>query len=59
MPGLQLEPGQLSHEVEFGRPDVAVRATEQLRLSALIEPEVVVPPSAEDNALFAELADRA
>lgn len=36
------EPGYLSHEIEFRRPDVAVRATEHLRLPAsLLEPEVV------------------
>ena len=41
MPGLQLEPGQLSHEVKLGRPDVAVRAAGQPSPPALIEREVV------------------
>ena len=41
VPGLQLEPGQLGHEVELSRPDVAVRAAEELRLLALTESEVV------------------
>jgi hypothetical protein len=39
--GLQSEAGQLSHEVEFGRPDVAARAPGHPRLSAVIEREVV------------------
>ncbi len=41
MPGLQLEPGHLGHQVELGRPDVTVRSAGQLRLAALAEPEMV------------------
>ena len=41
VPALQLEAGELGHQVELGRPDVAVRAAEQLRLRAVAEPEVV------------------
>ena len=41
VPGLQLESGQLGHEIEFRWPDIAVRAAEQPGLPALIEPEMV------------------
>jgi hypothetical protein len=41
VPGLQLESGELGHEVEFGGPDVAVRAAGQPGFPVLIEPEVV------------------
>lgn len=41
MPRLQLEPCELSHKVEFGRPDVAVWTTEESCLLAVTEHEVV------------------
>ena len=41
MPALQLEPGQLSHEIELRRPDVTVRGAEELSLPALLEVKVV------------------
>ena len=41
VPCLQLEPGELRHQVEFSRPDIAVWATEELRLSAITEVEMV------------------
>ncbi|HEU5425735.1 MAG TPA: hypothetical protein VFU74_02630 [Actinocrinis sp.] len=34
MPGFQLESGDLRHEVQFGRLDVAVRAARESRLDA-------------------------
>src|SRR5689334_25406053 len=45
VPGLQVEPGQLRHEVGFGGPDVTVRAAQHPRLpaaaEAVVEAEVV------------------
>jgi drug/metabolite transporter (DMT)-like permease len=41
VPGLEPEAGQLRHEVQLSRPDVAVRAAEHPRLPARAELEVV------------------
>ena len=41
IPVLQLETGELRHQVEFSRPDVAVWAAEELRLLAAAEMEVM------------------
>src|SRR6516165_214635 len=41
MPRLQLEPGELGHQIQFRRPDVPVRAAKKLCLRAGAEGEVV------------------
>ncbi|VVJ16261.1 Uncharacterised protein [Amycolatopsis camponoti] len=41
MPGLQLEAGQPAHQVQLGRPDVALRAASEPGFATLAELEVV------------------
>jgi hypothetical protein len=38
---LQLEPGELGHQVELGRPDVAARAAEETGFVPVTEPEMM------------------
>jgi len=41
MPGFEFKAGELRHQVEFGRPDVTVRAAHQSGLAPVPELEVV------------------
>ena len=50
---LQLETGELGHQVKFSRPDVSVRATEKPRLLAATETEMM-----RDDALAQDIAVR-
>jgi hypothetical protein len=53
VPGLQLEPGELCHEVKFGWPDIAMRAAEELGPPVVAETEMM-----RDDLLVQHVIDR-